>query len=185
MFTKTTPISVSYGLGLPEHDTEGRVLTLEFERYYLVCVYTPNSQDELKRLDYRMSWEDAFRGHVCYLDTLKPVVVCGDLNVAHQEIDLKNPKTNRGNPGFSDEERAKFSELLDAGFTDTFRYLYPDTEGAYSWWSYRMNAREKNVGWRIDYFVVSDRLRENIDKAFICPEILGSDHCPVGLDIQF
>ena len=185
VFTKKTPISVSYGLGLPEHDTEGRVLTLEFEEYYLVCVYTPNSQDELKRLDYRMSWEDAFRSHVCSLDTLKPVVVCGDLNVAHQEIDLKNPKTNRGNPGFSDEERAKFSELLDAGFTDTFRYLYPDAEGAYSWWSYRMNAREKNVGWRIDYFVVSDRLRENIDKAFICPEILGSDHCPVGLDIQF
>lgn len=185
VFTKTTPISVSYGLGLPEHDTEGRVLTLEFEEYYLVCVYTPNSQDELKRLDYRMSWEDAFRGHVCSLDAIKPVIICGDLNVAHQAIDLKNPKTNRGNPGFSDEERAKFSELLDAGFTDTFRYLYPDTEGAYSWWSYRMNAREKNVGWRIDYFVVSDRLRDNIDKAFICSEILGSDHCPVGLDIQF
>ena len=185
VFTKKTPLSVSYGLGLPEHDTEGRVLTLEFEEYYLVCVYTPNSQDELKRLDYRMSWEDAFRSHVCSLDAKKPVIICGDLNVAHQEIDLKNPKTNRGNPGFSDEERAKFSELLDAGFTDTFRYLYPDTEGAYSWWSYRMNAREKGIGWRIDYFVVSDRLRDNIDKAFICPEILGSDHCPVGLDIRF
>lgn len=185
VFTKTTPISVSRGLGIPEHDMEGRVLTLEFEEYYLVCVYTPNSQDELKRLDYRMSWEDAFRNHVCSLDAKKPVIICGDLNVAHQEIDLKNPKTNRGNPGFSDEERAKFSKLLDAGFTDTFRYLYPDTEGAYSWWSYRMNAREKGIGWRIDYFVVSDRLRDNIDKAFICPEILGSDHCPVGLDIQF
>ena len=185
VFTKTKPLSVAYGLGLPEHDTEGRALTLEFEEYYLVCVYTPNAQDELKRLPYRMSWEDAFRDYVCALDAKKPVIICGDLNVAHQEIDLKNPKTNRGNPGFSDEERAKFSELLEAGFTDTFRFLYPDTEGAYSWWSYRMNAREKGVGWRIDYFLVSDRLRENIDKAFICAEIFGSDHCPVGLDIQF
>lgn len=184
VFTKTKPLSVAYGLGLPEHDTEGRALTLEFEEYYLVCVYTPNAQDELKRLPYRMSWEDAFRGYVCALDAKKPVIICGDLNVAHQEIDLKNPKTNRGNPGFSDEERAKFTELLNAGFTDTFRYLFPDTEGAYSWWSYRMNAREKGVGWRIDYFLVSDRLRGNIDKAFICSEVFGSDHCPVGLDIH-
>lgn len=185
VFTKTSPISVSCGLGLPEHDMEGRVITLEFEEYYLVCVYTPNSQDELKRLDYRMSWDDAFRGHVCALDAVKPVVICGDMNVAHEEIDLKNPKTNRGNPGFSDEERAKFTELLDAGFTDSFRDLHPDAVGAYSWWSYRMNAREKGIGWRIDYFVVSDRLRDGIDKAFICPEIYGSDHCPVGLDIWF
>jgi len=185
VFTKHTPLSVTYGLGIPEHDTEGRVLTLEFEEFFLVCVYTPNAQDELKRLPYRMDWEDAFRDFVSALDVKKPVIICGDLNVAHQEIDLKNPKSNRGNPGFSDEERAKFSELLAAGFTDTFRYLYPDTEGAYSWWSYRMNAREKGVGWRIDYFLVSDRLRENIDKAFICAEIYGSDHCPVGLDIEF
>jgi len=159
------------------------VITLEFEEFYLVCVYTPNAQDALKRLDYRMIWEDAFRAYLLVLDTQKPVVVCGDLNVAHQEIDLKNPKTNRGNPGFSDEERAKFSKLLESGFTDTFRYLYPELEGAYSWWSYRMNAREKGVGWRIDYFLVSDRLRETIDKAFICSEIYGSDHCPVGLDL--
>lgn len=185
VFTKQTPLSVSYGLGMPEHDTEGRVITLGFEDFYLVCVYTPNAQDELKRLPYRMSWDDAFREHLCALDAVKPVIVCGDMNVAHEEIDLKNPKTNRGNPGFSDEERAKFTELLDAGFTDSFRYLYPDTENAYSWWSYRMNAREKNVGWRIDYFLVSDRLQNNIDKAYICPEIYGSDHCPVGLDIQF
>ncbi len=185
VFTKHTPLSVTYGLGIPEHDTEGRVLTLEFEEFFLVCVYTPNAQDELKRLPYRMDWEDAFRDFVSALDVKKPVIICGDLNVAHQEIDLKNPKSNRGNPGFSDEERAKFSELLAAGFTDTFRYLYPDTEGAYSWWSYRMNAREKGVGWRIDYFLVSDRLRENINKAFICAEIYGSDHCPVGLDIEF
>ena len=185
VFTKHTPLSVTYGLGIPEHDTEGRVLTLEFEEFFLVCVYTPNAQDELKRLPYRMDWEDAFRDFVSALDVKKPVIICGDLNVAHQEIDLKNPKSNRGNPGFSDEERAKFSELLAAGFTDTFRYLYPDTEGAYSWWSYRMNAREKGVGWRIDYFLVSDRLRENIDKAYICAEIYGSDHCPVGLDIEF
>jgi exodeoxyribonuclease-3 len=183
VFTRHTPLSVAYGLGLPEHDTEGRVLTLEFEDFYLVCVYTPNSQDGLKRLDYRMSWEDAFREYVCGLDAKKPVVICGDLNVAHQEIDLKNPKTNRMNPGFTDEERGKFTVLLDAGFTDSFRYLYPELEGAYSWWSYRMNAREKGVGWRIDYFVVSDRLREKIDKAFICDEIYGSDHCPVGLDL--
>ena len=185
VFTRHTPLSVTRGLGIAEHDTEGRVLTLEFEEFFLVCVYTPNAQDELKRLPYRMDWEDAFRDFVSALDAKKPVIICGDLNVAHQEIDLKNPKSNRGNPGFSDEERAKFSELLAAGFTDTFRYLYPDTEGAYSWWSYRMNAREKGVGWRIDYFLTSDRLRGNIDKAFICAEIFGSDHCPVGLDIEF
>ena len=185
VFTRHTPLSVTRGLGIAEHDTEGRVLTLEFEEFFLVCVYTPNAQDELKRLPYRMDWEDAFRDFVSSLDEKKPVIICGDLNVAHQEIDLKNPKSNRGNPGFSDEERAKFSELLAAGFTDTFRYLYPDTEGAYSWWSYRMNAREKGVGWRIDYFLTSDRLRGNIDKAFICAEIFGSDHCPVGLDIEF
>ena len=183
VFTRIKPLSVFYGLGKPEHDSEGRVLTLEFEELFLVCVYTPNAQDALKRLDYRMSWEDAFRTYLLALDEKKPVIVCGDLNVAHQEIDLKNPKTNRGNPGFSDQERAKFSELLDSGFTDTFRYLYPELEGAYSWWSYRMNAREKGVGWRIDYFLVSDRLRDNIDKAFICDEIYGSDHCPVGLDL--
>lgn len=183
VFTRHTPRSVAYGLGLPEHDTEGRVLTLEFEEFYLVCVYTPNSQDGLKRLNYRMSWEDAFRAYICGLDAKKPVVICGDLNVAHQEIDLKNPKTNRMNPGFTDEERGKFTELLDAGFTDSFRYLYPELEGAYSWWSYRMNAREKGIGWRIDYFVVSNKLREKIEKAFICDEIYGSDHCPVGLDL--
>jgi len=185
VFTKKKPLTVSYNLGIAEHDTEGRAVTLEFEDFYLVCVYTPNSQEELKRLAYRMSWEDAFRGYVCALDESKPVVICGDMNVAHEEIDLKNPKANRGNAGFSDEERAKFTELLNAGFTDTFRFLYPDTEGAYSWWSFRANAREKGIGWRIDYFVVSDRLRGKIDKAYICPEIFGSDHCPVGLDIHF
>lgn len=185
VFTRISPISVSHNLGIPEHDNEGRVVTLEFEEYYLVCVYTPNAQDELKRLDYRMKWEDDFRTYVCELDKKKPVIICGDLNVAHKEIDLKNPKANVGNPGFSYEEREKFSELLDSGFTDTFRYLYPDLEGAYSWWSYRANAREKGVGWRIDYFLVSDRLRDNIDKAYICPEIFGSDHCPVGIDIIF
>jgi exodeoxyribonuclease-3 len=183
IFTKHEPLSVAYNLGVPEHDTEGRAVTLEFEDYYLVCVYTPNAQDGLRRLDYRMEWEDAFRAYLLGLDAVKPVVVCGDLNVAHQEIDLKNYKTNRGNPGFSDEERQKFTELLDSGFTDTFRYLYPELEGAYTWWSYRANARENNVGWRIDYFLVSDRLRDKISKAFICPEIQGSDHCPVGLDL--
>jgi exodeoxyribonuclease III len=182
VFTKKKPLSVAYNLGLTEHDTEGRAVTLEFEEYYLVCVYSPNSQDGLKRIGYRMSWEDAFRDYVSSLDENKPVIICGDMNVAHEEIDLKNPKTNRGNPGFSDEEREKFSELLDAGFTDTFRYLYPDT-AAYSWWSFRANARANGVGWRIDYFLVSDRLRDNIEKAYICSEIYGSDHCPVGLDI--
>lgn len=183
VFTKKTPLSVSYNLGIPEHDTEGRAVTLEFEDFFFVCVYTPNAQDGLRRLDYRMAWEDAFREYICALDSKKPVVICGDLNVAHQEIDLRNPKSNRGNPGFSDEEREKFGKLLEAGFTDTFRHLYPDLEGAYSWWSYRGNARANNTGWRIDYFLVSDRLRENISKAFICPEITGSDHCPVGLDL--
>ena len=175
---------VSYNLGHDEHDSEGRVITLEFEDFYLVCVYTPNSQDGLKRLDYRMSWEDAFRDYLVELDHIKPVVICGDMNVAHEEIDLKNPKTNRMNPGFTDEERGKMTELLEAGFTDTFRYLYPELEGAYSWWSFRAAARERNVGWRIDYFLCSDRLRERIDKAYICPEIMGSDHCPVGLDLK-
>lgn len=183
IFTKHTPLSVSYNLGIPEHDTEGRAVTLEYEDFYLVCVYTPNAQDELKRIDYRMSWEDAFRDYLSELDKSKPVIVCGDMNVAHEEIDLKNPGPNRGNPGFSDEERGKFTELLEAGFTDSFRYLYPDKTDAYSWWSYRAGARARNVGWRIDYFVVSDRLRDNIKEAYILPEIMGSDHCPVGLDL--
>ena len=185
VFTRVSPLSVSYNLGIPEHDNEGRAVTLEFEECYLVCVYTPNAQDELKRIDYRMKWEDDFRDYVVELDKKKPVIICGDLNVAHKEIDLKNPKSNIGNPGFSYEERGKFAELLEAGFTDTFRYLYPDLEGAYTWWSYRANAREKGIGWRIDYFLVSDRLRDNIDKAYICPEIYGSDHCPVGIDMIF
>ena len=183
IFTKHTPLSVSLGLGIAEHDTEGRLITLEYPDFYLVCVYTPNAQDGLKRLDYRMAWEDAFRAHLCGLAARKGVIVCGDMNVAHQEIDLKNPATNHGNPGFSDEERAKFTELLDSGFTDTFRRLYPDRTDAYSWWSYRAAARARNVGWRIDYFLCSEPLAERIDKAYICPEILGSDHCPVGLDM--
>lgn len=181
IFTKHTPLSVSYNI--PGHETEGRVITLEYEEYYLVCVYTPNSQNELKRLDYRMSWEDDFREYLCALDAKKPVIVCGDMNVAHEPIDLKNPDSNHMNPGFSDAERGKFSELLDAGFVDSFRALYPDKTDAYSWWSYRAAARSRNVGWRIDYFVVSERLRENIKDAYILPEIMGSDHCPVGLDI--
>ncbi len=185
VFTKKLPLGVTYNLGVPEHDSEGRVITLEYDKFFLVCVYTPNAQDQLKRLDYRMNWEDAFRDYVCALNEKKPVVICGDMNVAHEEIDLKNPKTNRGNPGFSDEERSKFSQLLSSGFTDSFRYLYPDTENAYSWWSYRSNARANNVGWRIDYFLVSQSVKENIQEAFICPEITGSDHCPVGLDIIF
>ena len=185
IFTKHTPLSVSYNIGIEEHGTEGRTITLEYEDFYLVCVYTPNAQDGLKRLDYRMSWEDAFREYLCGLDKTKPVIVCGDMNVAHEEIDLKNAKANVGNPGFSDEERAKFTELLSAGFTDSFRYLYPDRRDAYSWWSYRAAARERNVGWRIDYFVVSDRLRGNIKDAYILPEITGSDHCPVGLDMSW
>ena len=185
IFTKHTPLSVSYNIGIEEHGAEGRTITLEYEDFYLVCVYTPNAQDGLKRLDYRMSWEDAFREYLCSLDKLKPIIVCGDMNVAHEEIDLKNAKANVGNPGFSDEERAKFTELLSAGFTDSFRYLYPDRRDAYSWWSYRAAARERNVGWRIDYFVVSDRLRDNKKDAYILPEITGSDHCPVGLDMSW
>lgn len=185
IFTRHTPLSVRYNIGLPEHDTEGRAVTLEYENFFLVCVYTPNAQDGLRRLDYRMKWEDDFRAYLCELDKEKPVIVCGDMNVAHEEIDLKNPKQNVGNPGFSDEERAKFTELLASGFTDTFRSLYPDRADAYSWWSYRAAARERNVGWRIDYFVVSDRLRENIRDAYILPEVMGSDHCPVGLDMTW
>ncbi len=184
IFAKHKPLSVRYNLGIPEHDTEGRVITLEYPDFWLVTVYTPNAQNELKRIDYRMQWEDAFRDYLLELDKEKPVIVCGDLNVAHNEIDLKNPKTNIGNAGFSYEERGKFTELLEAGFTDTFRHLYPDLEGAYSWWSYRFNARANNAGWRIDYFLVSDRLQDKINKAYICPEIEGSDHCPVGLDLD-
>lgn len=184
VFTRVEPISVVYGIGIPELDTEGRLLTLEFPDFYLVCVYTPNSQDGLRRLDFRMTWEDAFRDYLCALDRKKPVIVCGDMNVAHEEIDLKNPDTNHFNPGFSDEERGKFTELLAAGFTDTFRHLYPELRDAYSWWSYRAAARERNVGWRIDYFLCSDRLSEKIQRAYICNEIFGSDHCPVGLDIE-
>jgi len=185
IFTKHTPLTVSYNIGIEEHDHEGRAVTLEYADFYLVCVYTPNAQDGLKRLDYRMRWEDDFRAYLCALDQKKPVIVCGDMNVAHEEIDLKNPKQNVGNAGFSDEERGKFTELLAAGFTDSFRFLYPDQTDAYSWWSYRMRARERNVGWRIDYFVVSNRLREKIKAAYILPEIMGSDHCPVGLDIAW
>jgi exodeoxyribonuclease III len=183
IFTKHTPLSSSRGLGIEEHDREGRCVTLEYEDFYMVCVYTPNAQDELRRLDYRMSWEDAFREYLCSLDSKKPVIICGDMNVAHEEIDIKNAKANIGHPGFSYEERGKFTELLASGFTDTFRYLYPDKRDAYSWWSFRANARANNVGWRIDYFLVSDRLRGNIKDAYIFPEITGSDHCPVGLDI--
>ena len=184
VYTRLEPLSVSYGLGLDEHDSEGRCVTLEFEKFFLVCVYTPNSQDGLRRLGYRMEWEDAFRAYLKELDAKKPVIACGDMNVAHEEIDLKNPKTNRGNAGFTDEERAKFTELLAAGFTDTFRLLYPDKEGAYSWWSYRGNARANNTGWRIDYFICSDRIADKVRHAFILPEITGSDHCPVGLEID-
>ena len=185
IFTRHTPLSVRYNLDIPEHDTEGRVVTLEYEDFFLVCVYTPNAQDGLKRIDYRMRWEDAFRAYLCELDKEKPVIVCGDMNVAHEEIDLKNPKQNVGNAGFSDEERGKFSELLAAGFTDSFRLLYPDKTDAYSWWSYRAAARARNVGWRIDYFVISDRLRDRVEDAFILPEIEGSDHCPVGLTLKW
>ncbi len=184
VFTRTEPLSVTYNLGYPEHDAEGRVITCEFEDFYLVCVYTPNSQNELKRLDYRMTWEDAFRAHLMELDKRKPVIACGDMNVAHEEIDLKNPSTNHMNAGFTDQERGKMTELLASGFTDSFRYIYPDKRDAYSWWSFRAASRERNVGWRIDYFICSDRLRERIADAFICPEIMGSDHCPVGLDLK-
>ena len=183
VFTKQEPISVSRGIGIDEHDHEGRVITLEMDDFFLVCCYTPNSQDGLKRLDYRMTWEDAFRSYLKGLDEKKPVILCGDLNVAHEEIDLKNPKTNRMNAGFTDEERQKFSELLASGFTDSFRFKYPDTV-TYSWWSYRFQARQKNAGWRIDYFVISDRLRERLDDSKIHTEIFGSDHCPVELDLK-
>ena len=183
IFAKREPISVSYGIGIPEHDTEGRAITLEYEDFYLLCVYTPNAQRELARLDYRMAWEDALRGYIKSLDEKKPVIYCGDLNVAHNEIDLKNPKSNRQSAGFSDEERAKFSELLASGFTDTFRSLYPD-KVEYSWWSYMFSARAKNVGWRIDYFVVSNRLFERVKDSFILTSVLGSDHCPVGIILE-
>ena len=181
VFTKQKPISVFLGMDKPEHDTEGRLITLEFENFYFVCCYTPNAQDCLKRIDYRMKWEDDLRDYLSSLSANKPVVYTGDLNVAHEEIDLKNPKSNRGNAGFSDEEREKFSQLLAAGFTDSFRHLYPDVEGAYSWWSYRFQARAKNAGWRIDYFVVSDYIKDKIIDSKIHPEIFGSDHCPVEL----
>lgn len=181
IFTRHKPLGVSYGLGIEEHDKEGRVITLEYEKFYLVNAYVPNSQDELKRLDYRMKWEDALRSYLMDLSKKKSVVYCGDLNVAHKEIDLKNPKTNRMNPGFTDEEREKMTALLSSGFTDTFRYLYPDKENIYSWWSYRFRAREKNTGWRIDYFIVSDDLKDKVKEAGIHTEILGSDHCPVSL----
>ena len=183
IFTRHEPLSVTYGLGIDQHDHEGRVITLETDDFYLVTVYTPNSQDGLRRLDYRMQWEDDFLAYIKRLDGQKPVIVCGDLNVAHQEIDLKNPKTNRRNAGFTDEERGKFSTLLGSGFTDTFRWLHPD-EVTYSWWSYRFRAREKNAGWRIDYFVASDRLRDRIAGAGIHTAIMGSDHCPVELTLR-
>lgn len=184
IFCKAYPLSVRYGLGSEEHDREGRAITLEFENFYLVTLYAPNAQEGLARIDYRLRWEAAVREYLSGLDHLKPVVLCGDLNVAHREIDLKNPGPNRGNAGFSDEERAAFTELLAAGFTDTYRYLYPDQTGAYSWWSYRFHAREKNAGWRIDYFLVSDRLAPAIREASIHTEIYGSDHCPVGLKLD-
>ena len=184
IFTKQKPISESYGLGIDEHDHEGRVITLEFEKYYMVCVYTPNSKRELERLDYRMVWEDDFRAYVAKLNEQKPVVICGDLNVAHTEIDLKNPKTNRRSAGFTDEERNKLTELLAAGFTDSFRYLYPDKTGIYSWWSYMRKARENNAGWRIDYFIVSNSLQDKIKQAGIHNEYFGSDHCPVSLQLD-
>ena len=184
MFTKEKPVNVSYGLGIPEHDREGRVITLEFPDYYVLTCYTPNSQNELKRLDCRMEWEDAFFAYIKGLDQKKPLIYCGDLNVAHEEIDLKNPSTNRRNAGFTDEEREKMTRVLTNGFVDSFRYLHPEEKDAYSWWSYRMKARERNVGWRIDYFIVSERLKDRIQGASIHSEILGSDHCPVELKID-
>lgn len=184
VFTRIKPIAVTNGIGIEEHDQEGRVITAEYDNFYLVCCYTPNSQRELARLDYRMTWEDAFRAYLLALDKKKPVILCGDLNVAHNEIDLKNPKTNRKNAGFSDEERAKMTELLESGFTDTFRYLYPDAVDEYSWWSYMGKARDRNVGWRIDYFITSKRLDDKIKAAKIHQQIFGSDHCPVELDIE-
>lgn len=184
VFSKVEPINVAYGIGVEHHDTEGRVITLEFENYFFVTVYTPNSKRGLERLDDRQDFEDEFRKYLSNLAKDKPLVLCGDLNVAHKEIDLKNPKANKMNAGFTIEERTKFQELLDAGFTDSFRYLYPDLEGAYSWWSYRANARARNIGWRLDYFVVSDNLKQSITEAVIYPEILGSDHCPVGVTLD-
>lgn len=181
VFTRQSPLSVSYGLDMEEHDHEGRLITLEMEHYYLVCCYTPNSQDGLKRLEYRMQWEEALRNYLIRLNSNKPVIYCGDLNVAHNEIDLKNPKTNRNNPGFTDEERNCMTTLLGSGFTDTYRFLHPDTADVYSWWSYRFKSREKNTGWRIDYFIISDSLRQHIVSADIHTEIFGSDHCPVEL----
>ncbi len=185
IFTKHTPLSVTYGIGIEEHDREGRVITLEYADFFLITVYTPNSQNELKRLDYRMQWEDDFLAYIRSLDEKKPVIYCGDLNVAHTEIDLKNPKTNRKNAGFTDEERRKMTAVLSSGFTDTWRCLNPDTEGVYSWWSYRFNARKNNAGWRIDYFIVSDRIMDKVEDARIHTDIMGSDHCPVELDISF
>jgi len=184
IFTKQEPISVQYGIGVDEHDHEGRVITLEFPEFYMVTVYTPNSQDELKRLDYRMQWETDFLAYLKRLEEKKGVIFCGDLNVAHKEIDLKNPKTNRRSAGFTDEERGKFTEVLDAGFIDTFRHFYPELEGAYSWWSYRMNARARNAGWRIDYFCVSECLKDRLEDAKILSDVMGSDHCPVQLDLK-
>lgn len=185
IFTKEEPLSVTYGMGIEEHDHEGRVITLEFDQYYMVTVYTPNAQNELKRLDYRMEWEDAFREYLLTLDAKKPVILCGDMNVAHREIDLKNPKTNQKNAGFTPQEREKMTALLDSGFLDTFRYFYPDKEGIYSWWSYRFSARAKNAGWRIDYFLVSDRIKDKLKSASIHTEIMGSDHCPVELEVEW
>ena len=184
VFTKRTPLSVRYGIGIPEHDTEGRVITLEYPDFYFLTVYTPNSQDGLKRLSYRMQWEDDFYAYVRELDREKPVIWCGDLNVAHREIDLKNPKTNHMNAGFTDEERGKMSRVLESGYIDTFRHFYPDTEEIYSWWSYRFQARQKNIGWRIDYFIVSERLKDRLLDARILTDITGSDHCPVELDLK-
>ena len=184
VFTKSEPLSVTNGIGIEQHDHEGRVITAEYEDFYLVCCYTPNAQDGLKRLDYRMEWENDFRAYLMELDKVKPVILCGDLNVAHNEIDLKNPSSNRKNAGFSDEERAKMTELLGSGFVDSFRHFYPDLTGAYSWWSYRFNARKNNAGWRIDYFIVSERIKERMKGAAIHSDIFGSDHCPVSLEIE-
>lgn len=185
IFTKHKPLNVIYGLGIEEHDNEGRLITLEYDNYYIATVYTPNAKQELLRLDYRQKWEDDFREFFKKIDEKKPVIICGDMNVAHQEIDLKNPKSNHQNPGFSDEEREKFTLLLDSGFIDTFRYFYPDKENEYSWWSYRGSARKNNTGWRIDYFLVSDRLKEKLKSASIHQNVLGSDHCPVSVEIEF
>ncbi len=184
IFTREEPLSVVYGLGIEEHDQEGRMITLEFDKFYFICVYVPNSQEELKRLEYRMKWEDDFRAFVSELDKKKPVIICGDMNVAHENIDLKNPSSNHHNPGFTDDEREKLGKLLDAGFVDSFRYKYPDLEGAYSWWSYRFNSRARNAGWRIDYFLVSNRLSDKIKDAKIHSEVFGSDHCPIELELD-